>query len=347
MKSESSNRAIIIWLLIICIMVFIMVMIGGVTRLTDSGLSMVEWKPLLGAIPPLNEAEWNRVFTAYQNYPEYKLVNHQMTLSEFKSIFFWEYFHRVFGRLIGIAFFFPYLFFKLKKKIDKKLNKKLIIAFVLGGMQGLMGWYMVKSGLVDRPDVSHFRLAAHLSLAFLIIGYIFSIIFDLRAPKEIKLNLYPNMYNLLKIFLLVLSIQIIYGAFVAGLDAGIGYNTFPKMGNQWLPKSALSGGNLLYNAVENNAMIQFIHRTMGWIIFAFSIVLFVKSKKVLNFVQKRSLTLIVVMVFVQFLLGVSTLLMMVPIPLAIAHQAGACLLLIFTLYALNKFNPKNPQALSN
>jgi len=164
---KENNRSIIIWLIIICIMVFTMVMIGGITRLTDSGLSMVDWRPFMGSIPPLNETEWLKVFSDYKSSPEYIKINAGMSLSDFKSIFFWEYFHRLWGRLIGMAFFLPYLYFLIKRKISGKLNIKLLVAFILGGSQGLLGWYMVKSGLVDRPDVSHFRLAAHLGLAFL------------------------------------------------------------------------------------------------------------------------------------------------------------------------------------
>ena len=333
------DRSIIIWLLIVCVMVFTMVMIGGITRLTDSGLSMVDWKPLMGAVPPIGEVEWLKAFSDYQNYPEYQKINSDMTLSEFKSIFFWEYFHRLFGRLIGMAFFFPYVYFLVRKRLDKKLNKKLIVAFILGGMQGLMGWYMVKSGLVDRPDVSHFRLAAHLGLAFLIIGYIFWIIFSL-VKKELKLDSHPRTFKLLVIFLVLLSLQIIYGAFVAGLDAGLSYNTFPKMGSQWIADSALVGSSFFNIIFENNTMIQFIHRTLGWVLFIYSIGLLINSRNISNFIQKRSLILIVSMVFVQFLLGISTLIMLVPISLAVAHQLGACLLLVLTLNALHNFYPK-------
>lgn len=336
---KSSNQAIVVWLLIICIMVFAMVMIGGITRLTDSGLSMVDWKPLMGAIPPLNEAEWMKVFTDYKNYPEYQKVNAGMSLDEFKSIFFWEYFHRLFGRLIGLTFFFPYLYFLLKKKLNPSLNKKLIVSFILGGMQGLMGWYMVKSGLVDRPDVSHFRLAAHLGLAFLIIGYIFWIIFTL-VKKEVKLDSHPKVFKSLIVFLVILCVQIIYGAFVAGLDAGLAYNTFPKMGSQWLANSALVGDGFFSIIFENNAMIQFIHRTIGWIIFIFAIGLLLQRRKVSNWIQRRSLLLVALAVLVQFLLGVSTLVMLVPMHLAVAHQLGACVLLILTLNAIHNFYPK-------
>lgn len=226
------DRSIIIWLVFVCLMIFAMVIIGGITRLTDSGLSMVEWKPLMGAIPPLTEAEWLRVFDLYKQYPEYQKVNSGMELSEFKFIFFWEYFHRLFGRLIGVVFFIPYVYFLFKKKIEKKLNKKLFIAFILGGLQGLMGWYMVKSGLIDRPDVSHFRLAAHFGLALTIIGYIFWIILGQINFSNQKLIYYPKLFWSLAILLVILSVQIIYGAFVAGLDAGLAYNTFPTMGDR-------------------------------------------------------------------------------------------------------------------
>ena len=167
------NPPITIWLWTVSFMVLMMVLIGGVTRLTDSGLSMVDWKPIMGAIPPLNDAEWNKAFDMYKAYPEFKKVNFEMDLAGFKSIFFWEYFHRLFGRLIGLVFFLPYMYFLVRKELNSRLNLKLIIALLLGGSQGLMGWYMVQSGLVDRPDVSHFRLAAHLGLAFLILGYLY------------------------------------------------------------------------------------------------------------------------------------------------------------------------------
>jgi len=198
---------------------------------------------------------------------------------------------------------------------------------------------MVKSGLVDRPDVSHFRLAAHLGLAFLIIGYIFWIIFSL-VKKELKLDSHPRTFKLLVIFLVLLSLQIIYGAFVAGLDAGLSYNTFPKMGSQWIADSALVGSSFFNIIFENNTMIQFIHRTLGWVLFIYSIGLLINSRNIANFIQKRSLILIVFMVFVQFLLGISTLVMLVPISLAVAHQLGACLLLILSLNALHNFYPK-------
>lgn len=335
------DRSIIIWLLIVCFMIFAMVIIGGITRLTDSGLSMVEWKPLLGAIPPLNEVEWNRVFTLYKQYPEYQKVNVGMTLNEFKFIFFWEYFHRLFGRLIGVAFFIPYIYFLIKKKVPAHLKKKLFVAFVLGGMQGLMGWYMVKSGLIDRPDVSHFRLAAHFGLALIIIGYIFWIIFDQIQYKEKDFGYYPKVFKLLFAFTIILSVQIVYGAFVAGLDAGLAYNTFPKMGGSWIAQKAFTMNSILLDLVENSSTIQFIHRTLGWIILLLSVGLLVSGSKVKNTIQSRSLKYLAAMIAVQFTLGVLTLLYMVPLSLASLHQAGAVILLVLTLRALHCFVPKN------
>lgn len=335
------DHSIIVWLLIVCFMIFAMVIIGGVTRLTDSGLSMVEWKPLLGAIPPMNEVEWNRVFDLYKNYPEYQKINVGMTLSEFKSIFFWEYFHRLFGRLIGVVFFFPYLYFVIRKRVPKQLNKKLFIAFVLGGLQGLMGWYMVKSGLVDRPDVSHFRLAAHFGLALLIIGYIFWIIFGQLIQTKNEFIFYPRIYKLLFGLTIILSVQIIYGAFVAGLDAGLAFNTFPKMGNNWIAEQAFTMSSVFKDIVENNATIQFIHRTIGWLILFFTSSIFFMGRGVQNITQRNSLKYLLVMVIAQFLLGVLTLIYLVPISLASMHQAGAVILLILTLKALHNFAPKH------
>ena len=331
----SSNRSIIIWLLSVCALVFFMVIVGGITRLTDSGLSMVDWRPLMGAIPPLNEQQWLEVFEQYQQYPEYQKVNLGMTLSEFKFIFFWEYFHRLTGRLIGLVFFVPYVYFLIKGKLSRSLKIKLFIALVLGGLQGLMGWYMVKSGLVDRPDVSHYRLAAHLSLAFVIIGYIFWLIFDLVRPLE-KLFYHRRLHLMLIAFLGLLSLQIVYGAFVAGLDAGIGYNTFPTMNGEWFPRAFFFLSPQWLNFFENNAGVQFIHRTIGWLILFFSIYIWFSFRKVeLAAIQRKALHMLLGMVSVQFLLGVLTLVFVVPVSLGSLHQAGACVLFVLTLRAIS------------
>jgi cytochrome c oxidase assembly protein subunit 15 len=329
-------RSIVIWLIIVCVMVFAMVMIGGITRLTDSGLSMVDWRPLVGAIPPLNEIEWLKVFNDYKSYPEYQKINHGMTLSEFKSIFFWEYFHRLWGRLIGLVFFLPFLYFWLRGYLSKQLKVKLVIALVLGGSQGVLGWYMVKSGLIDRPDVSHFRLAAHLGLAFLIIGYISWIIFGITNRDLIKES-NSKVYKLLVAFSVLLCFQIIYGAFVAGLDAGVGYNTFPKMGRSWIPSAVLSYPSILQDFLENRVMIQFVHRVGGWLILIFSFIFMFQKRKVESKSHAKSLGLIVGMIYLQFALGVITIVYSIPLSAALLHQLGACILVILTVNAICKF----------
>lgn len=335
----NNNRSIVLWLLTVCGLVFFMVIVGGITRLTDSGLSMVDWRPLMGAIPPLNEQAWLEVFEKYKQFPEYKLVKEGMSLSDFKFIFFWEYFHRLTGRLIGLVFFVPYMYFLIKGRLSKSLNLKLLVAFVLGGLQGLMGWYMVKSGLVDRPDVSHYRLAAHLSLAFLIIGYIFWIVFGLI--KDNQNNSYnKGLHRSLLIFICLLVIQIIYGAFVAGLDAGVGYNTFPLMDGHLVPRSFFFLSPKWLNFFENNASIQFIHRTIGWLILILSSTIWFKYKNDnISRSQRLALFAMFLMVMLQFGLGVLTLIFVVPISLASLHQAGACLLMLLTLRAIYLVSP--------
>ena len=207
MQFDQTQKPVIYWLYTIMAMVFAMVFIGGVTRLTDSGLSMVDWKPLMGAIPPLNEQQWQDAFAKYQAFPEFQKVNFDMNLAGFKKIFFWEYFHRLFGRLVGIVFFFPFVYFVWKNKIKKNQRFKVFIGFILGGLQGLLGWYMVKSGLVNKPDVSQFRLAAHLMLAFIIIGYLYYIVLVIKNPKR-KNTHYKS--KLIPFFSLLLVVQIIF-----------------------------------------------------------------------------------------------------------------------------------------
>lgn len=339
------SKSIVLWLISVCAVIFTLVIVGGVTRLTESGLSMVEWKPLLGWIPPMNEGQWLEVFEKYKAYPQYQKVNTGMSLSEFKYIFFWEYFHRVLGRLVGMVFFIPYIYFLIRKTIPSGLNKKLLVAFALGGAQGLLGWFMVKSGLVDDTKVSHYRLAAHLSLAFFLFSYLVWIIQDLvfakskTAPKDIK----PKRHLLLKRFnmglIVLIALQIIYGAFTAGLRAGYGYNTFPKMGATWIPAGFFYLEPTWLNFFQNNPSVQFIHRTLGWLVL-FGVMVFwflIRGYKI----KGRSLLagqLLAVMVMVQFLLGVFTLIKVIPIGLAVTHQAGALVLLSLSLFSLHSLN---------
>lgn len=330
--AKNTYTPIKLWLYALVGMVLLMVLIGGVTRLTDSGLSMTNWKPITGIIPPMNDSEWLKEFSEYKKFPEFKKINFEMKLDEFKRIYFWEYFHRLFGRLIGLVFLIPFVVFLLKKEIDKKLFKKLIIGFILGGLQGLMGWYMVKSGLVDRPDVSHFRLAAHLSLAFLIISYLYWLSLELAHPNRVYVT-YKSGQKLGIFALLLLITQIVLGAFVAGLDAGLTHNTFPKMGREWIPAELYEIPFVEW--FDSMLSLQFLHRSFGWALLAMAAIIAIKRHKTLDFMQKKSIYILSFMIFIQFLLGVLTLIYFVPISFASLHQIGACvalLLLIRYLY---------------
>lgn len=331
---QRTIKYIYVWLSIILLMVLAMILIGGVTRLTDSGLSMVEWKPLLGIIPPLNETEWAVVFEKYKQFPEYQIVNQRMNLSEFKFIYFWEYFHRLFGRLIGLVFFFPLAFLLVSKKVNKLWAKRLIIAFFLGGSQGLLGWFMVKSGLVDKPDVSHFRLAAHFSLALIIMGYIYWLILKLIKGEN---RLFKITNNMILSFSIILVLQIVYGAFVAGLDAGMVFNTYPMMGKSFFPSILFSDGLNMF--LNGNAGVQFVHRTLGLTLFVFAIIFILKARNFEDKTKRRSLMMVSHMTLLQFALGVSTLVLKVPLVLASLHQIGACILVLLTLRAVYIFAP--------
>jgi len=337
MKRE--HKPVVIWLGFICFMVFIMVVVGGVTRLTHSGLSMVEWRPLIGIIPPIGEAQWMDVFTKYKQFPEYKLVNAGMSLDEFKAIFYWEYGHRVLGRVIGMVFFFPWLVFLLQKRFDRVLNIKLVGLFILGGLQGVLGWYMVKSGLVNDPSVSHFRLASHLSLAFIIIAVAQWIMLSIIHPERKRNDASLKFQKWTIVLTLLTGLQIVYGAFVAGLKAGFAYNTFPKMNDEWLPSVAFDLIPLWINFVENHALVQFVHRVIAWVLFAAVLVFFFTVRKqILSIRQKRSVYLMTLMVMLQFGLGVWTLLAGVPVALGAIHQGGACVLFILLIYVIHSFS---------
>ena len=319
------NKAIIIWLLSGCFLIFIMVVIGGITRLTDSGLSMTTWR-LIGGAPPLNLNEWHAAFDLYKDSPEGKMNAHYV-LDDFKFIFFWEYLHRMIGRLLGIVFLIPFLYFLIKKKLSKKLTIQSCILLLMGGSQGLIGWWMVKSGLIDRPDVSHFRLAIHLIMAFFTCAYTLWVALPLILP--LSKNGDKNIFNhLLALFTLVV-IQIIYGAFVAGLKAGRIYNTWPKMGEEWIPESVF---------LDPGAQAQFIHRILGLIILIFTFYIFVKGKKIgLSKLQQNSLYTLPIIVSAQIILGIATLIMAVPISLALAHQFLAFFLILSLVFNLFVF----------
>jgi cytochrome c oxidase assembly protein subunit 15 len=312
-----NNKAVIYWLLSCCFMVFCMAIIGAITRLTESGLSMVEWRPLIGFLPPLNQEEWARVFNLYQQTPEYIHKHYWMDLNDFKKIFFWEWFHRLWGRAIGIVYFVPFLFFLINKKIPSGYLYRLLGLLVLGFLQGFMGWFMVMSGLVDNPEVSHYRLAVHLALALIIFSFLWWTVLDLTAAKTPKANKTHINQTLFigALSLILLSITIIWGAFVAGLDAGKIYNTFPLMNNSFFPPESF------YSILDQQAWVQFSHR---WIAILTGLtVLFFAFK-----VKSISLALVIIL---QIALGIGTLLTQAFIPLAALHQAGAIIVLALLL----------------
>ena len=284
------NKYIVLWLFTGCALIYLMVFIGGLTRLTHSGLSIVEWSPT-GSLPPMNESDWQIQFEKYQTSPEYKLVNSSFTLEDFKGIFWLEYIHRFLGRIIGMVFIIPFLYFLLAKKFPKGFLKKVVVIFFIGSLQGLLGWYMVKSGLVKNPNVSHYRLAAHLITAFTAFGFTFWYALDLIYPEPEKQS-DKNWKLLAGILFPVVILQIIYGAFVAGLKAGYLYPTFPKMGDEWIPETITSVSPVWRIFLEAPEGVQFIHRCIAYIVFVLVVVMYYKSRGTgVTALQKKTLLL--------------------------------------------------------
>lgn len=322
-------------------MVAAMVIIGGITRLTHSGLSMTDWKLIMGMIPPMNEAEWNAAFDQYKQFPEYQKVNSHYTLQDFKSIFFWEWLHRFLGRIIGMVFIFPFIFFLLRKSFNRKLVFQSIVLLSLGAVQGFLGWFMVKSGLVDRPSVSHYRLAIHLCAAFATFSYILWVLLSHLQPERAPLTSRATPI-VSRITLLLITVQIIFGAFVAGLKAGYAFPTFPKMGPDWMPaiigqRISESGLGTLFNEIVS---VQFVHRTFAYLVAAFVFYLWYSGRRSADSNQLRALNLTLVFVFIQFTLGVFTILFGVPISIAVAHQFGALGLLSASVYTVYQYPVK-------
>ena len=330
---QRKNVSIILWLFTGCTLIFTMVIVGGITRLTGSGLSMVDWKLFMGTIPPLNYQEWMEAFEQYKQYPEYKERNYMFTLADFKKIFFWEYIHRLLGRFIGLVFIIPYIYFIIRKRFSKKLFIKCTILLFMGSLQGFFGWWMVKSGLVDRPDVSHIRLATHLITAFLTFSYTFWILLSLLFPEKEHYN--KLLYNSSIFLFLIVVLQIIYGAFVAGLDAGKIYNTWPKMHEQWIAESVYAMTPVWSNFVNGLAGVQFIHRWLAYIVLVIVIFMFFRSRYFnLSYIEVNAINIVSIVVFLQVVLGVITLIYGVPIWLGVIHQLGAFLLLASTVFCL-------------
>jgi heme a synthase len=330
-KPLSDPRPVVIWLVCVCLCILAIVGVGGITRLTGSGLSITDWKPILGAVPPLSETDWEAAFAQYREFPQYQLRNQGMTLDEFKVIYFWEYIHRLLGRVIGIVFLVPYVYFLLRKRLRGRVAGWLGGAFVLGGLQGLLGWYMVKSGLVDVPQVSHLRLTAHLCMAFLLYAYLVWILVELVRPQRGSPRPGPTGpgWKIAAIgFLAVLALQIVYGGFTAGLRAGFAFNTFPTMLGYWVPPGMLNLEPALKNLTNNPTTIQFIHRGLGWLLALYALALWTASNP--SRLQPRQsflIRLVAATTALQFVLGVMTLVHVVPITLATLHQITACYLL--------------------
>ena len=329
------DRTIAVWLAICCATIFCMVVLGGVTRLTGSGLSMVEWAPILGVLPPLNEIEWQAAFEKYQAYPEYQLKNMGMDLAGFKGIFWLEYFHRLLGRGIGLLFALPFLYFLVRGRIDRALLPKLVALFVLGGLQGLMGWYMVQSGMVNDPHVSQYRLTAHLLLAIVIYAWMFWLMLDLfrgRGRASVMNGWVTSGYTLTGLVLLTIA----SGGFVAGLRAGFTYNTFPLMNGKLIPDGLMLMEPVWRNFFENITTVQFDHRLLAMLLVVLVGAFWWSARRrAANGRVRLALDLLLAALVVQISLGIATLLLVVPIPLAAAHQAGAVVLLSAILNAVH------------
>ena len=326
--ADTSRRPIAVWLLACCALVFAIVAVGGITRLTQSGLSIVEWKPIVGIVPPLDDAQWEESFAQYRKTPEFRLRNAGMTLAGFKKIYWWEYAHRLLGRVIGVVFLLPFAWFWWRGALDRPLKWKLGAIFVLGAVQGALGWYMVKSGLVDDPRVSPVRLAAHLGLAFVIFAAMFWIALDVLVPAEVRDRRGPRAWAALVAILLF--VMVLSGALVAGSRAGYAYNTFPLMDGRWIPPDLLALQPAWKNFVHNLATVQFVHRALAALIVVLVLPLWwrVDTDRNLGERTHRWSTFLLVAVALQVALGIATLLMRVPLVLAAAHQAVA--LIVFT-----------------
>lgn len=326
---EPRRRRLRIWLWAGAALTACTLVVGGITRLTESGLSIVDWAPIVGAIPPISDQDWQEAFARYQQYPEYRLLRPDMTLSEFKYIYFWEYLHRMIGRVIGLVFIIPFLFFWLKGYFTGPLLRRVLLLFGLGGLQGAMGWYMVSSGLVDRTDVSHYRLAMHLMLAIAIFVSCVWFANDLLVRPTLSSTAAArrSVVRWLAAFGALLFVQIFWGALVAGLNAGFVFNTFPLMNGRLLPPNGWSTDPAWLNFFENLATVQWMHRVLGTLLLLTALGLLVRVRRDPSLAAFRTgATLIAALVGVQYGLGIATLLTHVEIPISVAHQFTALII---------------------
>ena len=330
LNDKKTDKYLYNWLITMFVLVSIIIIVGGLTRLTDSGLSITEWELFKGILPPFTNTQWEFYFNLYKEIPEYKLQNFDMNLSEFKIIFWWEWAHRFLGRLIGLSFLCPLIYFSIIKGIDK--TKELIFIFILICFQGFIGWYMVSSGLVNRVDVSHFRLSLHLTIAFIILSLI---LWQILKYK----NVYKNSdhfikYSLPSIFLFLIYLQIVFGAFVSGMDAGKIYNTWPLMGNNYFPDDNSFNHILRIDALSDPSLVQFIHRNLAYLImlvFLLISILVIKGKMTRFY---NIIKIIGVILFLQIFLGILTILNGAQMLLASMHQISSIILVSFSIYFL-------------
>lgn len=341
--SKSPHKQLIYWLLTGCFFIYLMVLVGGLTRLTHSGLSITDWS-FMGSVPPLNEAMWQERFVKYQQSPEFQKVNYTMTLDQFKPIFLWEYIHRMIGRTMMYVFAVGFVYFLVKKKISKEMWPAFVLLFFMGAMQAVIGWWMVYSGLQQKPAVSHYRLATHLMSAFTLFAFTFWFALRLIYPKnEVVETEGKQLRGWAVIFFVALVFQIIFGAFTAGYVEGDAskirpghiFNTWPKMGEDWIPEQVTMKDGFFENMFENASGIQFVHRTTAFIIVVLICILWFKSDKLkLTKEQNFGITLLIYGVTVQFILGVLTLLYQVPVIMGALHQTGAFFLFLSSIYLL-------------
>ncbi len=321
-RAPRGQTPVRLWLYAIAVMIVAMVVVGGATRLTESGLSITEWQPIHGAIPPLNEAEWEEEFARYRQIPQYEIVNKGMTLAEFKTIFWWEWAHRLLGRLIGVAFFVPLVFFWATGRISRELRTPLVALFVLGGAQGAVGWWMVASGLTERTDVSQYRLAIHLTFACALLAYVVWVARGL-SPRP-ALDADRGMRLVASLIVGLILLQIFLGGLVAGLNAGMTFNTWPLMDGVLVPSGLLVQEPAWRNLFENVATVQFDHRMVGYLLFA---VVLLHALQARGSSHGRAALLLAFLVTLQAGIGIATLLLVVPLHLALTHQLGAVVVL--------------------
>jgi cytochrome c oxidase assembly protein subunit 15 len=342
-----ARRAIAVWLLVLFALVACMIIVGGLTRLTDSGLSITEWKPVTGAVPPMSEAVWQSEFAKYKEIPEYQLQNKGMSLAEFKVIYWWEWGHRQLGRLVGLVWAIGFFYFLARRQIPKGWTGRLVFVGALGGLQGAIGWWMVSSGLSGRMlDVASYRLATHLGLAFVILGVLIWFAWQLQRSEmdlfQARRNKEQRYVMLATVLLVLVFVQILSGALVAGIDAGRGYIDWPLMNGQFLPSESFDYAPFWSNFFENPALVQFNHRLLGYLTLAVTLHLWYSSRGSAIVATRRAFVWVLAAVLVQMVLGIITVLNAAPWQWAILHQLGAIIVIVSVLNA--RFSALYPKA---